>query len=479
MVGITAYGAYIPWHRINRMTIYMSIGFVNPAAMMPGEKAVANYDEDSLTMAVNAGMDCLNDLDRSKIDGIYMATATGPFEERQNAGIVSTALDLKPESRTADFTASVKSGTTALLSAYDAVKAGTAKSILVCASDCRLGPAGSYQEEMYGDGAAALLIGKNNVIANLTGSYSVSYDFIDHWRVDTERFTRTGEDRFTRDEGFSKFIPEAISGLMKKCKIKPEDVSKVCYPCMYVRPHAKMGSQLGFQPEQIQDHMFTTVGFTGSANPLMVLVAALEDAKAGDKIIVASHGNGSDALLFEVTPEIEELAPRKGVKKHLAHKKDLTSYDRMVTFNEVLTTDVAGRGEEFFRTSTTILWRDRKKLVGLIGTRCKKCKTPQWPPQRICINPKCGAVDQMEEYRFSDKQARLFTYTGDMLAYSPTPPEMYGMIDFEGGGRAIFNLTDCDQDELSVNMPLEMTFRKRWESPGFVGYGWKGTPVKQ
>ncbi len=479
MVGITAYGAYIPWHRINRMTIYMSIGFVNPAAIMPGEKAVANYDEDSLTMAVNAGMDCLQGMDRSKIDGIFMATATGPFEERQNAGIISTALDLKPESRTADFTASVKSGTTALLSACDAAKAGSAKGILVCASDCRLGPAGSYQEEMYGDGAAALLIGKNNVIAELVGSYSISYDFIDHWRLDTERFNRTGEDRFTRDEGFSKFIPEAISGLMQKCKIGPEDVSKVCYPCMYVRPHAKMGSQMGFKPEQIQDHMFTTVGFTGSANPLMILVAALEDAKPGDKIIVASHGNGSDALLFEVTSEIEKLAPRKGIKKHMVHRKDLTSYDRMVTFNNVLTTDVAGRGEEVFRTSTTILWRDRKKLIGLIGTKCKKCKTPQWPPQRICINPKCGAIDQMEEYRFSDKQARLFTYTGDMLAYSPTPPELYGMIDFEGGGRAIFNLTDCDQDELSVNMLLEMTFRKRWESPGFVGYGWKGTPVQQ
>jgi len=457
----------------------MSIGFVNPAAIMPGEKAVANYDEDSVTMAVNAGMDCLKDVDRSKIDGAYLATASGPFKERQNAGIIATALDLKPESRTADFTASLKSGTTALLAAHDAVKSGTAKNVLVCASDCRLGPAGSYQEEMYGDGAAALLIGKNNVIAELTGSYSISYDFIDHWRVDDERFNRTGEDRFTRDEGFSKFIPEAIAGLMKKCKLNPQDVAKVCYPCMYVRPHAKMGSQLGFQPDQIQDHMFTTVGFTGSASPLMILVAALEDAKPGDKIIVASHGNGSDALLFEVTPEIEKIGQKKGIKKNLAHRKDLSSYDRMVTFNNVLTIDVAGRGEEFFRTSTTILWRDRKKLFGLIGTKCKKCKTPQWPPQRVCINPKCGAIDQMEEYRFSDKLGRLFTYTGDMLAFSPTPPEMYGMIDFDGGGRAIFNLTDCDLDELSVNVPVEMTFRKRWESPGFVGYGWKGTPVKE
>jgi hydroxymethylglutaryl-CoA synthase len=478
MVGITSYGAYIPWHRINRMTIYMSIGFVNPAAIMPGEKAVANYDEDSLTMAVNAGMDCIKGMDRSQIDGIYMATTTGPFKERQNAGIISTALDIKPEARTADFTASVKAGTTALLAAYDAVKAGTARNILVCASDCRLGPAGSYQEEMYGDGAAVVHVGKNNVIAEVIGSHSISYDFIDHWRIEGERFNRTGEDRFTRDEGFSRFISETIGGLMKKYKLNPQDISKVCYPCMYPRPHVKIGQELGFQPNQIQDHMFTTVGFTGAASPLMILVAALENAKPGDKIIVASYGNGGDAILLEVTPEIEKMGARKGIKKSLTNRKDLASYNLMVTFNKVLTIDVAGRGEEFFRTSTTILWRDRKKLLGLIGTKCKKCKTPQWPPQRVCINPKCGAIDQMEEYRFADRPGRLFTYTGDMLAFSPTPPEMYGMIDFDGGGRALFNITDCNLDDLKVNIPMEMTFRKRWEAPGFVGYGWKGTPIK-
>ena len=159
MVGITAYGAYIPWHRINRMTIYWTIGFVNQATIAPGEKAVANYDEDSLSMAVNAGADCLTGIDRSKIDGLYLATTTAPYKERQNAGIISTALDLKPEARSADFTASLKAGTTAVLAACDAVKAETANNILVCASDCRLGPAGSFQEENYGDAAAAVLAG--------------------------------------------------------------------------------------------------------------------------------------------------------------------------------------------------------------------------------------------------------------------------------------------------------------------------------
>ncbi|MFA5368238.1 MAG: Zn-ribbon domain-containing OB-fold protein, partial [Dehalococcoidia bacterium] len=114
----------------------------------------------------------------------------------------------------------------------------------------------------------------------------------------------------------------------------------------------------------------------------------------------------------------------------------------------------------------------------LIGTKCKACGTPQWPPQRVCINPKCKVIDQMEECRFSDKKGKLFTYTGDNLAFSPTPPELYGMIDFDGGGRAMFNLSDCILEELKVNMPVEMTFRKRWEAPGYVGYGWKGTPVQ-
>lgn len=479
MVGITSYGAYIPWHRINRMTIYGSIGFVNMATITPGEKAVANYDEDSLSMAVNAGVDCLTGLDRSKLDGLYFATTTAPYKERLNAGLIATALDLQPEIRAADFADSVKAGTTALLAACDSIKAGSVRNILLCASDCRLGPAGSFQEETYGDGAASLLMGKTNVIASLEGSYSLTYDFIDHWRIDGERYNRTGEDRWVRDEGYNKFIAEAIGGLMKKYKLSPQDIAKVCYPCMYVRAHPNIGKKLGFEPEQLQDHMFTTVGVTGAANPLMILVGALEDAKPGDKIIVASHGNGSDALLFEVTPEIEKIGAKRGIKKNLANRKDLTSYEKMVTFNEVITIDTAGRGEEFFHTSTSILWRDRKKLLGLVGTKCKKCGTPQWPPQRICVNPKCGAIDQMEEYRFSDRKGRLFTYTGDNLAFSPTPPELYGMIDFEGGGRALFNLTDCELEQISVNMLMEMTFRKRYVAPGFVGYGWKGTPAKE
>ena len=478
MVGITSYGAYIPRYRINRMTIYGSIGFVNQATIMPGEKAVGNHDEDSLTMAVNAGVDCLTGLDRNKVDSLYFATTTAPYRERSNAGIIATALDLKPQIRIADFSDSLKSGTTALLSSCDSIAAGSETSILACASDCRLGPAGSFQEEMYGDGAAALLLGDKKVIATLEGSYSISYDFADHWRHEGERFNRIWEDRWVRDEGYSKFITEAIGGLIKKYDINPKDIAKVCYPCMYARAHANIGKQLGFEPDQLQDHMFTTVGLTGTANPLMLLVAALEDAKPGDKIIVASYGNGSDAMFFEVTPEIKKIKGRKGVKNSLANKKDLTSYEKYVTFKQVLAIDIAGRGEEAVPSSSSILWRERKKALALVGTHCRRCGTPQFPPQRVCVKPDCGAVDEMDEYRFSDKIGHIFTYTGDNLVYTPDPPELYGVIDFEGGGRSQFNLTDCDLDEVEVGMKIECTFRRKYYDRGVTGYTWKAVPAR-
>ncbi len=480
MVGITSYGAYIPLYRINRMTIYGALGWLNPASLLPGEKAVANYDEDSITMAVASAMDCMNGLEREKIDGLFFATTTTPYNERQNAGIIATALDLSPAIRTSDFTTSIKAGTGALISAYDAVSSGSAKNVMVCASDCRLGKPGGFQEEIYGDGAAAILFGDSGVIASVEGTYSLTYDFMDNWRADTDRYNRTWEDRWVRDEGYGKFISEAISGLLAKYKLTPKDFTKVVYPCLYLRAHGDIGKKLGFEADQIQDHMFTAIGNTGTAYTLQLLVAALEGAKPGDRILVASYGNGSDALFLEVTGEIEKARDRRGIKGHLASKKDLGSYEKYVTFREVMTIDTGGRGEEVAPTQVSTLWRERRMVLGLCGSKCKRCGTPQYPPQEICVNPKCGAVGEMESYRFSHKRGHLFTYTGDILAFSPSPPAIYGMVDFEGGGRWLFDLIDCELDSLEVGMPVEMSFRRKYHdvTRGIHAYYWKATPIR-
>ena len=479
MAGIVSYGAYIPRYRLNRNTIFNSIGFMGTYPS-PGEKAVANWNEDSITMAVAAGLDCLTDQNRNNIAGLNFATTTQPYMVRQNSTIVSAALDLPDGITTADFVACNKSGTTALISAIDATKRDNGGNIIVCAADCRAGKPGGAQEHLYGDGAASVLVGNNDVIATYDGFYSVSYDFPDRWKAVGEQFEHAWEDRFIRDEGYTKIIPEAITGLLKKYNLDIKDIAKIIYPCLYPREHAGIAKKLGADPSQVQTSILDAVGDPGSASPLMMLVAALEDAKAGDKILVSSFGSGSDALLFTVTDKIDKARNHKGFKVNVASKKELTSYDKYLTFRNVLPVEVGIRGEDLPFTMLSTLWRDRKMILSLHGSKCKKCGTPQYPAQRVCVNPDCGTIDEMEDYTFYDKKASVFTYTADNLAPSFDPPSIYGIVDFEGGGRYWFDITDCDQDQLKVGMPLEMTFRRKAldEARGQHVYYWHAMPVR-
>jgi hydroxymethylglutaryl-CoA synthase len=478
MVGIKSYGAHIPRFRLDRNIMQMALLFLGFAPLR-GEKAVANWDEDSITMAVAAAQDCLKGEDAGKVDGLYFATTSQTYALRQNAGVVAAALDLKTDSRTADFTDSTKSGTAALLAAADAIAAGSLNSCLVCAADLRVSKVASNGDYTYGDGAASFLLGKDDVIATIDGSYSTTHDFVDRRRLEGERLEHLWEERFIRDAGYMKFIPEAAAGLVKKYNLNAKDFSKVIYACAFTGAHAALGKTLGLAPEQVQDPMLATVGDTGSAQTLMMLVAALEDAKAGDKIMVISFGQGCDAFYLTVTDKIAKIKNKKAIKRNMANKVQLGSYEKYLAFRKLMPCEIGIRGEEAMFTSFSIVSRDNRELYGMVGYKCKKCGTPSYPPQRICPNPDCGAVDQNEPYRFVDKNATIFTYTSDFLSPSIDPPASYGFIDFEGGGRTGVDFTDCDANLLKIGMPVELAFRIKFadEKRAAINYGWKAMPI--
>ena len=481
MVGITSYGAYIPWYRMNRKLIFEQLGWFNPAnaAHARGEKAVANYDEDAITMAVAAALDCLQQRDRNCIDGFFLASTSMPFGERQNAVIASDGLDCKAGVRTADFSGSTRAGTTALLSALDATTDET--TLMICAGENRPAKPGSAQEHTYGDGAAAFLTGSNDIIAAFKGSFSVSHDFIDYRRTSTEKFIHGWEERWIREEGYSKIIPEAVNGLIKKYDLEVADFSKIIVACPVTGALKGIAKKIGAAPEQLQDNMIANVGDTGSAMALMMFVAALEEAKPGDKIMVVSYGSGSDALYFEVTDKIEEAKKgKKAITGHLADRNDINVYGKYLVYRNLLPLEIGIRGEEIAPTAMSTLGRDGKGITALIGSRCTACETPQYPKQRVCVNPDCGAIDEMEDYRFSDKIGALTAFTGDNLSFSWDPPQIYGLVDFEQGGRMLLDLTDCTLDTVSVGMPVKMSFRRKYADPdrGYHGYFWKAVPVK-
>jgi len=479
MVGIVSYGIYVPHYRIKRETIFQAMGWFNPGikGIAKGEIAIANYDEDSLTMAITAGKDSFPERDGDKINALYFASTTFPYKERGNSAIASEALNLSPTTRTVDFSGSTRAGTSALLSALN--EAGT-QTTLVCASDCRLGKPGGNQEELYGDGAAALVVGKDGVIATMEGFHSISYDFPDHRRIDGDKYTRIWEERWVREAGYGKMIPEVMTGLLNKYGLRIQDITKVVFPPLSARDHAEVAKNLGLAGDKVQRPMIEEMGNTGCAHPLLMLASTLEGANPGDKILVASYGSGSDAILFQVTEKIKEIKNKDKLKKYLEEKEELKNYEKYLSFRGILTKEIGIRGEEVAPTSLSLQWREQKAILRLMGSKCKACGTPQFPRERICINPNCGAVDQMEDYPFSDKKGILFTYTADNLTFSEDPPALYGIVDFEGGGRYWFDITDCRLESLKVGQPVQMTFRRKYQDQGrsIYGYFWKAMPIR-
>ena len=481
MIGITSYGGYLPRLRLDRMSIFQTMGWFAPAIVMvaQGERSFCNWDEDSLTMAVAASRDCLRGVNKNTVDALYLASTTLPFADRSNAGIVQGALNLKDDLQSQDFTSSLRSGTSALITALSAIQAGDRKQVLVTASDKRETKSAYFYEMWFGDGAASLLVGDREVIAEFKGSYSVSLDFIDHYRGTQNKFDYMWEERWVRDEGYSKIIPEAVTGLFKKLSISMADVDKLVFPCFFKAEHRNIAKKLGAPADKVQDNLHEVCGETGTAHPLIMMVSALEQAKPGDRILLAGFGQGCDALYFQVTENILKLPKRNGLRGSLENKKTIDNYPKFLKFRDLIQTEMGIRAEAPTQTAMTVLWRKRKMLFGLVGGRCKECGTPQFPKMDICVNPACHQRYTQEDYEFADQPAHVKTFTGDLLTVSVDPPAVYGMVEFDNGGRFMADFTDCELPEVFVGQPLRLSFRKRYtdKDRGFTGYFWKAIPI--
>ena len=472
MAGIVSYGAYIPLHRLSRAEIARAWG----TGEAPGEKAVANYDEDSLTMAVAAARDCIRGIDPESIEGLYFASTTSPYKEKQSAAMIATVLGLSRKAFTMDFSGSLRGGTNAVKAAVDAVNSGSAKSILVCASDVRLGyPMGNY-EMSFGDGAAALLIGDNGVVAEIEDSHTIYNELQDVWRSDRDSFVRSGEDRFIL-EGYTEVVTEAVTAALKKFNLTPQDFSKAAIYSPNSRQLGAVARRFNFDLKtQVQD-LHAAVGDTGTAMALMCLVSALEEAKGGDRVLLAGYGNGCDVFSLRATDAIAKIGDRRGIKKHLESKRVLSSYNRYLRWRELIDVQPPPRPPlELRQPSPVAQWRESQREMRLCGTRCQHCGTPQYPPQRVCIN--CQTKDEMEPYSFAGKNASLFSFCHDYVTATVDPPVTVTVVDFEGGGRIICDMTDREPEEIKVGMPVEMTFRKLYYVGGIYNYWWKSQPVR-
>ena len=466
MVGITSYGVYIPRYRLSRDVMGKAWG----QRFAGGERAVANFDEDSFTMAFEATSNCIEGIDPDSVGAVYFASVSAPYLEKQASSLIATACNLKRELIATDFAGSTRASTAALKAAFDGARAEAGKQFLVCAADVRPAQPGSDLEQFFGDAAAAVMVGSNDPVANLLGSFSISDEFVDTWRKTDDEFVRRGDNAFIQSYGYQRLVKQCVAALLSQQGATVGDISKLILNAPDPRSAQGVAKSLEFSDAQLQDPLMSSVGDAGNASALLLLAHALDQAKPGDKLVLCNYAVGNaDSFLFEVTDAIERRRASRGVDYYLARRRELANCEKLLKFRG----EVPEEGIRPFASGAQA-WNELKQNLKLLGVKCNRCGRFSYPRRRVC--PVCGAKDDFQDKRLSTT-GKVYTFTRDYLFPSPDSPTGMIVADMDGGGRFYGQSTDFNVADIEIGIPVELVLRRYREGDDFVNYFWKLRPV--
>ncbi len=474
MVGIRSYGIYVPKYKLERKSIAEAWDF--PKA--PGFITVSNQDEDSITMGVAAAFEALESaqIDPKEIDAVYFCSTTPPYTEKQNAATLASILDLRDDCVTADITDSTRAASIALMAAVDSVNAGKIKNALIIASDKRYAEPQTMYEYMFGDGAAAIVVSESDGLAKINGYHSVNYELVGPWRKEGDFNVRQFEGKIETGYGYMNNTIKVIKGLMQKFELTPDTIKRAAFYCLDPRSYGRIADVLKLNPKQLGDNLFLNHGNTGTALALQILVGALEQKptlKAEENILFANYGDGADAFYLQATEGI-----REATKAHTRLEKKLSKRIQSKYTDFLKNRYLIKTREPFTRKSSNVtMWRDAKNLNQMLGFKCNKCGVVQYPLlMKNCIE--CGSSD-ITIMKLAHK-GTIFTFSLDHLVnseYYQTPVPRC-VVDLEGGGRILLDMTDCNPYETKIGMEVELTYRKLHEGGDFINYYWKCIPAE-
>jgi len=468
--GIVGIAGYVPYRRLQRAEVAKVFG----SGGGKGARSVASHDEDTTTMGVEAARRALRSAPGAAPGALWFATATPAYLDKTNAATLHAALRQPAEVAAFDFGGALRSGPGALRSALDATGSGTT---LVVVADLRDGLPTSGDEAAGGDGAAAVLVGDDApgtpVIAEFLGGASVTDEFLDRWRTPGDRRSRTWEERF----GETRYVPlgaDAWQSGLKAAGVTAEEVDRVVVTGMHGRAAKALGRKLGVRDGALADDLSTTVGQTGAAHAGLVLASLLEQSAPGEVVAVVSLADGADVLVFRTTGALADWSPTDPVADQVAAGADLP-YGKFLTWRGMVTPEPPRRPEPQ-RVSSSAAWRNEDWKFGFVGSQDRTSGAVHLPPSRVSMQG--GAVDDMVPVVRADAEATIATYTIDRLAYSPSPPIVFAVLDFDGGGRFPVELTDVDPDTVDIGDRVTMTFRKLFTADGIHDYFWKAKPSR-
>ncbi len=460
--GIIAAAGYVPYRRLQRGDIAKFFG----SGGGKGTRAVASYDEDTTTMGVEAARLALRSTSATP-DAVLFATADPAYLEKTNANTIHAALRLDANLGAFDMGGAVRSGIGAL--AY-ALRSN--HNALVVASDKRSGLPTSVDESASGDAAAAILVGEGEgVIAELIGGATRTEEFIDRWRTPGDARPRQWEERFGEVQYLALSSVAWVEAL-KSADISAEQVDLTIVTGPHARAVKAVAGKLGVS--KVADDLTMVVGQSGTAHAGLLLANALEHAAPNQIIALIQICDGCDIMLFRTTAAIAGYQPARTVAAQIEHTADL-AYGKFLSWRDQVRIEPPRRPEPN-RISASISARTHDYKYGFVGSQDASSGAAHLPPQRVSRDG--GHVDEMSPLPMSDIGGTIATFTIDRIAYSPSPPIAFAVVDFDNGARLPVELCDLDTSTLAMGDRIEMTFRKLFTADGIHNYFWKARPLR-
>ena len=469
MRGIITAAGYVPYHRLDRA----AIGAAHGGGGGKGTRSVASYDEDTTTMGVEAARLALRSVAPTPVDQLWFSTTSPAYTDKTNATVVHAALRLDRDIPAFDANGSVRSAAGALRAALTG-----SGSTLVVTADQRTGLPNSADERDGGDAASAVLVGDGAegapVIAEYLGGASTSEEFVDRWRVPGDVRSRQWEERF----GEMRYVPlgtEAFKLALDAAGVASEDIVSVVLAGTHARAVRQVGGKIGAGTGGVADNLALQVGNAGAAQPLLQLAAALESAEPGQVLALVVLSDGCDVFLFRTTDAIASWQPRATVAHQVETGDASLRYLKFLAWNDMVTVQPPNRPEPA-RASSSASARNEDWKYGFVGSRDRDTGAVHLPPARVSYAG--GHVDDMEPQPMADVEGTVVTFTVDRLAYSPSPPIVFAVVDFDGGGRLPVELTDVAAEDVAIGGRVAMSFRRLNRSDGIANYFWKAKPVR-
>ncbi|MBD3227050.1 MAG: hydroxymethylglutaryl-CoA synthase [Candidatus Lokiarchaeota archaeon] len=324
-LGVVAYQPYIPKFRITSKEI-RSVWGLSASGIL--EKSVPYRDEDSISMAIAATIDLFKNIkmDLGQIQALYFASISSPYIDKPVSTQLVSMLDLNHNVFTTDIGGSSQAGIMALENCRHSLKNGTRGLIII--SDCLKTEPHSILERSLGSGAVSLIIGEDNTLADITGSYTYSQEISDRWKGVNNEY-KVGDERFAREFGYIPVIKSAISGLMDRYDKNLEDFDHFVLQQPDGKTPKYIAKEMKFDSSKLQrGNVAKFFGDLGSASVFLGLAKVLDEAEPGEEILIAAYScGGCHTMSFKVNSNVNDFRCNPTVQELIDNKEYINYVD--------------------------------------------------------------------------------------------------------------------------------------------------------